>query len=152
MSNHTNGPNSSTQEQHSESPAPTVAPATAAPIPGPRASRLQQVFDHSLARTLRANSYANFSGCFPTPARYVPSSLESVWGQLNTKLEESARAEFEDIIRERDAVGQLNELDRLVIEAKQRMGEKGARDETGNEHGENVVVYVCGSSFGSFLW
>lgn len=71
---------------------------------------------------------------------------------MNTKLEESARAEFEDIIRERDAVGQLNELDRLVIEAKQRMGEKGARDETGNEHGENVVVYVCGSSFGSFLW
>ena len=140
MSNHTNSPHPSTQEQHSESPAPSANPATAAPIPGPRASRLQQVYDHSLARTLRANSYANFSGCFPTPARHVPSSLESVWRQLNTKLEESARAEFEDIIHERNAVGQLNELDRLVSEAKQRMGEEG------EQNGE-VIVYVFGPGF-----
>ncbi|KAF9885614.1 hypothetical protein FE257_012705 [Aspergillus nanangensis] len=79
-----------------------------------------RIFDQALGRTLRANSYANFSGCFPTPAKQVPASLESVWRQLNAKLEESARAEFEDILRERHAVEQLNELDRLVGEAKFR--------------------------------
>ncbi|KAF3395716.1 hypothetical protein F1880_007317 [Penicillium rolfsii] len=89
------------------------------PTPGLRASRLHQVFDQALARTLRANSYANFAGCFPTPARYVPASLESVWRQLNAKLEESAKAEFEEIIEERDAVRHLNDLDRLVNEAKE---------------------------------
>lgn len=124
----------------SNAPNPTQAPppAAATAVPGPRASRLQQVFDQALARTLRANSYANFAGCFPTPARYVPTSLESVWRQLNTKLEESARAEFEDIIRERDAVGQLNELDRLVGEARGRKEE----EEEGESGGEGVVVYV----------
>jgi kinetochore protein NNF1 len=35
-------------------------------------------------------------------------------------LEESAKAEFEDIVRERDAVRQLNELDRLMGEARYR--------------------------------
>lgn len=59
---------------------------------------------------------------------------------MNTKLEESARAEFEDIIHERNAVGQLNELDRLVSEAKQRMGEEG------EQNGE-VIVYVFGPGF-----
>ncbi|KAI9041694.1 uncharacterized protein KD926_006592 [Aspergillus affinis] len=88
-------------------PPPVPIPLT----PGPRAAVLQKVFDQALGRTLRANSYANFSGCFPTPAKYVPASLESVWRQLNTKLEESARAEFEDIVEEKDAVRQLNELD-----------------------------------------
>lgn len=46
--------------------------------------------------------------------------MESVWRQLNAKLEESAKAEFEDILSERDAVRQLNELDRLVGEARVR--------------------------------
>lgn len=98
-------------------------------VPGPRASRLQQVFGQALARTLRANSYANFSSCFPTPARHVPASLESVWRQLNAKLEESANAEFEEIIAEREAVKHLNELDRLVGEARTRKAED---ENTGN--------------------
>ncbi|KAJ6164363.1 hypothetical protein N7470_003035 [Penicillium chermesinum] len=93
--------------------------------PGPRASRLLQVFDQALARTLRANSYSNFASCFPTPARHVPASLESVWRQLNAKLEESAKSEFEEIIEERNAVAHLNDLDRLVNEAKARRGAEG---------------------------
>ncbi|GLA06094.1 hypothetical protein AnigIFM60653_006617 [Aspergillus niger] len=104
-------------------PGASPSPPPPAPVPltpGPRASKLQEIFDKALARTLRANSYANFSGCFPTPAKHVPASLESVWRQLNAKLEESAKAEFEDILAERDAVRQLNELDRLVGEAKVR--------------------------------
>lgn len=117
-------------------PAASPSPPPPAPVPltpGPRAAYLQKIFDQALARTLRANSYANFSGCFPTPAKHVPASLESVWRQLNAKLEESAKAEFEDILRERDAVRQLNELDRLVGEAKFRRE---------NGQGEGDVAYV----------
>ncbi|KAJ5176488.1 uncharacterized protein N7482_002365 [Penicillium canariense] len=119
------GPNSH-PPQHQ--PAPT---ASHSQTPGLRASRLHQVFDQALARTLRANSYSNFAGCFPTPARHVPASLESVWRQLNAKLEESAKAEFEEIIEERQAVRHLNELDRLVEEAKARR-ESGSAAENGN--------------------
>ncbi|KAJ9265320.1 hypothetical protein DTO195F2_1932 [Paecilomyces variotii] len=111
---------------HEASPSPPP-PAPVPLTPGPRASRLEKVYTEALSRTLRANSYANFSACFPTPAKYVPASLESVWRQLNAKLEESAKAEFDEIMREKDAVRGLNELDRLVGEAKLRMenGEEG---------------------------
>ncbi|KAE8351762.1 Nnf1-domain-containing protein [Aspergillus coremiiformis] len=109
-------PNSSRDLASPSPPPPAPVPLT----PGPRATVLQKTFNQALLRTLRANSYANFSGCFPTPAKHVPASLESVWRQLNAKLEESARAEFEDIVHERDAIRQLNELDRLMGEARHR--------------------------------
>lgn len=123
-----------TDAQAREDPASSTS--ASATTPGPRAQRLQQVFDQALARTLRANSYANFSGCFPTPGRHVPASLESVWRQLNAKLEESARAEFEDIVREREAVELLNELDRLVGEAR------GRREDKGDADGEEIAYVL----------
>ncbi|EER43180.1 MIND kinetochore complex component Nnf1 [Histoplasma capsulatum H143] len=121
-------PNGHTQQQEEQQQPPPQDPASPSPpppapiplTPGPRASRLQQVFFEALLRTLRANSYANFSACFPTPAKHVPHSLESLWRQLNAKLEQNARAEFEDVLREREVVRGLNELDRLVGEARLR--------------------------------
>lgn len=121
-------------------PAASPSPPPPAPIPqtpGPRASRLDQVFDQALARTLRANSYANFAGCFPTPARHVPASLEGVWRQLNAKLEANAKAEFDDIVAERDAVAHLNELDRLVNDARVRREQEGE-----NADEQERIVYV----------
>jgi kinetochore protein NNF1 len=66
---------------------------------------------------------------------------------LNAKLEESAKAEFEDILNERDAVRQLNELDRLVGEARARREQ--ARNGTERDamegveaEGEERVPYV----------
>lgn len=68
-----------------------------------------------------------------------------MWRQLNAKLEESAKAEFEDIVLERDAVRQLNELDRLVGEARYR---RDNGDNEMREEGENVAyVHLC-----DFLW
>lgn len=129
--NNTNQNTTTTKHPNQKPASPSPPPPAPVPLtPGPRASRLQQVFDQALARTLRANSYSSFSSCFPTPAKHVPASLESVWRQLNAKLEESARAEFEDIVAERDAVRQLNELDRLVGEARFR------KDNDGDGHGE----------------
>lgn len=129
---------SSSQQPQQPAASPSPPPPARAPqTPGPRASRLNQIFDQALARTLRANSYQNFASCFPTPARHVPASLEGVWRQLNAKLEANAKAEFEDIIDERDAVPHLNELDRLVSDAK-------ARKEQATEHAgeQEHVVYV----------
>lgn len=109
------------QSTHQTSPSPSPVPAPPVALtPGPRASRLQQVFSEALLRTLRANSYTNFAACFPTPAKHASASLASVWRQLNAKVEASARAEFEDILRERDVVRGLNELDRLIGEARLR--------------------------------
>ncbi|PWY86351.1 MIND kinetochore complex component Nnf1 [Aspergillus sclerotioniger CBS 115572] len=125
-------PEDSNTNRRPASPSPPP-PAPVALTPGPRAAKLQEIFDKALVRTLRANSYANFSGCFPTPAKHVPASLESVWRQLNAKLEESAKAEFEDILSERDAVRQLNELDRLVGEARYRK-ERGEGEESVAPH------------------
>ena len=145
ITNNNNNNNNNPQRPASPSPPP---PAPVPLTPGPRASRLQQVFDQALARTLRANSYSNFSSCFPTPARHVPASLESVWRQLNAKLEESAKAEFEDIVQERDAVAQLNELDRLVGEARFRRdnheneGQSQGQGGEGQEQGENVAYVI----------
>ncbi|EEQ86482.1 hypothetical protein RJZ56_001061 [Blastomyces dermatitidis] len=118
-----NGHTQQQQEQQQQQTPASPSPPPPAPVPltpGPRAVRLQQVFSQALLRTIRANSYANFAACFPTPAKRVPHSLESVWRQLNAKLEESARAEFEDVLREREVVKGLNELDRLVGEARLR--------------------------------
>ncbi|KGO75800.1 Glucose receptor Git3, N-terminal [Penicillium italicum] len=125
-------------------PAASPSPPPPAPIPqspGPRASRLNQVFEQALARTLRANSYANFAGCFPTPARHVPASLEGVWRQLNAKLEANAKAEFDDIVAERDAVAHLNELDRLVGDAKARREQEGENA----EGQERTVAHTLGA-------
>lgn len=123
-------------------PSPSPPPSAPIPLtPGLRASRLHQVFTESLSRTIRSNSYENFSACFPTPAKHVPHSLETVWRQLNAKLEESAKAEFEGVIRERDVVRGLNELDRLVGEARFRKenGEGGSGGGDGGD-GEGVVI------------
>ena len=67
---------------------------------------------------------------------------------MNAKLEESAKAEFEDIVRERDAVAQLNELDRLVGEARLRRdnheneGQSQGQGGEGQEQGENVAYVI----------
>ncbi|KAL2817244.1 Nnf1-domain-containing protein [Aspergillus cavernicola] len=120
------------------SPSPPPQPPIAQ-TPGPRVTRLQEIYAQALARTVRANSYANFAACFPTPAHHVPASLENVWRQLNAKLEESATAEFEDILVERDVIGQLNELDRLVGEARVRSEARGAGEGGQGQDGEGNV-------------
>ncbi|KAL4991605.1 Nnf1-domain-containing protein [Aspergillus falconensis] len=133
-------PNNRSREDQSPSPPPQPPIAQ---TPGPRVTRLQEIYAQALARTLRANSYANFAACFPTPAKHVPASLENVWRQLNAKLEESAKAEFEEILAERDAVAQLNELDRLVGEARARRDAAVAAGENGNgEKGERVPPHT----------
>ena len=104
----------------SASPSPPPQRPVAS-TPGVRAAALQKIFATALASTLKANSYANFSACFPTPAQHCPSALEGVWKQLNTKLEEGCTREFEAILQERNVVEGLNEWDSRIEDARRRL-------------------------------
>lgn len=106
-----------TQASASPSPPPQVPIVSA---PGPRAAALQKVFEGALSSSIKANSYVNFSSCFPTPAKYCPTALEGVWKQLNTRLEEECARDFEKILEERQVVEGLNQWDNMIEEARRR--------------------------------
>ncbi|KAK5467606.1 hypothetical protein LTS15_000579 [Exophiala xenobiotica] len=106
-----------TRASASPSPPPETPVASA---PGPRAAALQKVFAGALSSSIKANSYANFSSCFPTPARYCPTALEGVWKQLNTRLEEECTRDFDKILQERHVVEGLNQWDTMIDEARRR--------------------------------
>lgn len=103
----------------SASPSPPPE-APVASTPGPRAAALQKVFAGALSSSIRANSYANFSSCFPTPAKYCPTALEGVWRQLNTRLEEECIRDFDKIMEERQVVEGLNQWDSMIEDARKR--------------------------------
>ncbi|KAL8842642.1 MAG: hypothetical protein Q9170_000417 [Blastenia crenularia] len=105
--------------QTPRSPSPPPQPPVAQ-TPGPRAAQFQKLFGDALNHTIRTCSYSKFSSCFPTPAKYASQTLTSIWQQITTKVEASAKKEFEDIMAERDVVAGLNELERLVAEARSR--------------------------------
>ena len=106
-------------DRASASPSPPPQ-APIAGAPGPRAAALQKVYSGALTSSLKANSYANFSACFPTPAKYCPTALEGVWKQLNTRLEAECTKDFEKILEERSVVGGLNQWDALIEDARRR--------------------------------
>lgn len=114
--------------QAGRSPSPPPLPPVAQ-TPGPRAAQFQKLFGDALNHTIRTCSYSKFSACFPTPAKYASQTLNSIWQQITTKVEASAKKEFDDIMVERDVVAGLNELERLVGEAR-------SRKERGVEAGE----------------
>lgn len=106
-------------DRTSASPSPPPqAPVSAAP--GPRAGAVQKVFAGALSSSLKANSYVNFSACFPTPAKYCPTALEGVWKQLNMRLEEECTRDFEKILEERSVIEGLNQWDALIEDARRR--------------------------------
>lgn len=103
-------------------PAPPIAQT-----PGPHAIQFQRLFADALSHTLRTCSYAKFAACFPTPAAHAAATLESVWRQITDKVAASAHKEFEEIMAEREVVAGLNELERLVGEARGRAGKGGGK-------------------------
>jgi len=54
--------------------------------PGPRATRLQELFAATLKRTLDKISRDNFGSCFPTVAAKAPGTLEFVQRQMVERL------------------------------------------------------------------
>ena len=111
------------QVSRSPSPSPSLDPPVPT-APGPRATALQRLYSEAIAHVLKTCSYANFSACFPTPAKQVPLSIQNLHAQFTDKLGESMRRQFATLMEDRGVVGRLNELDGLVEDARARK-EKG---------------------------
>ncbi|KAI9902572.1 hypothetical protein N3K66_001924 [Trichothecium roseum] len=100
------------QEQQEEEPKQ--------PAPGPRATRLHDIYAQGLRHTLSKLSPAAFAGCYPTVAFHSPRHLEQIQQQSVARLGERAEREYADIMARRAAVARLNELDGVVGEAVRR--------------------------------
>ncbi|PNS21482.1 hypothetical protein CAC42_1261 [Sphaceloma murrayae] len=103
----------------SRSPSPASTPPIAS-TPGPRAAMLSKLYDEAVTHTLQACSYDNFAACFPTSARHVPDALQGLHNDFVTRLGERCRDQFQAILEDRKVVTSLNDLDRLVEEARKR--------------------------------
>ncbi|KAK8200940.1 hypothetical protein M8818_006259 [Zalaria obscura] len=103
----------------SRSPSPAAPPPVAA-TPGPRAAALQKLYSDALSHTLKTCNYANFASCFPTPAKNAEEDLQVFHSQFVERLDSQCREQFEMILRERNVIPALNDLDRLVDEARKR--------------------------------
>ncbi|KAK5989990.1 hypothetical protein PT974_08253 [Cladobotryum mycophilum] len=89
-------------------------------IPGPRATRFQQLYAHSLQRTLGKLKWDNFAACYPTIAKKAEPVLRQVQGQMVDKLGEKCEKEFENIMVTRQVVPKINELENLISDASHR--------------------------------
>jgi kinetochore protein NNF1 len=108
---------SATSPDHSPSPPPQ---APIASTPGIRAAGFIDIYNKTLNNTLSAISYSTFSECFPLIAAQAPGALKAMHESVVSRLGGFAREEFEVILRERDVVTRLNELDERIGEGKRR--------------------------------
>ncbi|KAJ6130142.1 Nnf1 [Penicillium capsulatum] len=104
---------------------PPQQPPAAASLPHPRPSL-----------KFPAHAHRAYTRSSDRLLRVLCAQTQSVWRQLNAKLEECANAEFEEIVAEREAVKHLNELDRLVNEARAR--KEGNEDKDGGREPGNA--------------
>ncbi|KKP01582.1 hypothetical protein THAR02_06330 [Trichoderma harzianum] len=111
---HPEGPNTDaqaeTQQHQSQQPV----------VPGPRASRLQELYAQSLKRTLGKLKWDNFAACYPTVASRAEPVLKQIQAQMVEKLGEKCEKEFESILVTRQVVPKLNDLETLISEATHR--------------------------------
>jgi kinetochore protein NNF1 len=103
----------------SRSPSPAAAPPVQQ-TPGPRAAALQKLYSDAITHTLRTCSYSNFASSFPTPARHDPDAMKDLHSDFVEKLHRTCTLHFEQILHDRHLVASLNDLDRLVEDARKR--------------------------------
>ncbi|THW79605.1 MIND kinetochore complex component Nnf1 [Aureobasidium pullulans] len=104
-------------------PSRSPSPAQAPPVqqtPGPRAAALQKLYSDAVSHTLRTCSYSNFTSSFPTPASHAPDAMKRLHTDFVEKLDRTCRLNFDQILRDRQVVASLNDLDRLVEDARKR--------------------------------
>ena len=122
------------EEKRSRSPSPAPPPPTPS-APGPRAAALQKLYHDAITHVLKTCSYANFAACFPTPARAAPGVLHDAHEQFIGTLDHWLRREFDSVLVARDVVPSLNELDRLIDDARRRKAQAVAE---GQEEGRTT--------------
>ncbi|UNI14071.1 Tyrosinase [Purpureocillium takamizusanense] len=110
------------QQQQNQGPDSPPLPARhAAAAPGPRASRLHDIYAQALGHTLRRlAAWDSFAGCYPTVAARAEPILRQVQGQMVDKMREKCEKEFENILAARHVVPSLNELESLIADASSR--------------------------------
>ncbi|THX97542.1 MIND kinetochore complex component Nnf1 [Aureobasidium pullulans] len=104
-------------------PSRSPSPAQAPPVqqtPGPRAAALQKLYSDAVSHTLRTCSYSNFASSFPTPASHAPDAMKRLHTDFVEKLDRTCKLNFDQILRDRQVVASLNDLDRLVEDARKR--------------------------------
>jgi kinetochore protein NNF1 len=82
--NHTDDADDDAQPSASPPPQATAAPV----VPGPRATRFQELYAQSLRRTLGKLKWDNFAACYPTVAKKAEPVLKQVQAQMAEKLGE----------------------------------------------------------------
>ncbi|CAK1354532.1 unnamed protein product [Cercospora beticola] len=113
----------------SRSPSPAGPPPTPS-APGPRATALQKLYNDAINHVLKTCSYTNFAACFPTPAREVPEAVKFLHEQFLHKFGDGLRKEFGLVLEDRNVVPSLNELDRLIEDARKRKAQATERGES----------------------
>ncbi|KAH7170277.1 Nnf1-domain-containing protein [Dactylonectria macrodidyma] len=103
--------------------SPPLPQRHTAVAPGPRASRLQELYAQRLQRTLGKLAWENFAGCYPTVSKKAEGVLRQVQGQMVDKLGEKCEKEFENIMVARQVIPKLNDLESLISDASHRRAE-----------------------------
>lgn len=101
-------------------PPTSGAAEPAAITPGPRASALHRLYSDATTHVLKTCSYRKFATCFPSPARNRADMLKDLHKQFTTDLGRQMRLNFEVILQDSEVVERLNELDRLIEDAKRK--------------------------------
>ncbi|KAH7023728.1 Nnf1-domain-containing protein [Ilyonectria destructans] len=115
------------EQPATDAPASPPLPSRhTAVAPGPRASRLQELYAQRLQRTLGKLAWQNFAGCYPTVARKAEGVLKQVQGQMVDKLGEKCEKEFENIMVARQVIPKLNDLESLISDASHRRAESSS--------------------------
>lgn len=155
-SRHTSWPQIKMPATTSRSPSPATDPPIAA-APGPRASALQKLYADAIAHTVKTCNYNNFASCFPTPAKHAPEAMKELHSDFIQKLHHSCKASpsrpapyysanwliqenFDIVLRDRDVVASLNDLDRLVEDARRRRAK--AQEAAAGQPVQQPVPYV----------
>lgn len=79
------------EPERNDAPGAPASPPLPAPhkaaAPGPRAVRLQQLFESSLGHMLSKVNWENLEGCYPTVAAGAPGMLRGVRKTMVERLE-----------------------------------------------------------------
>lgn len=97
---------------------------------GIRFKLLQKVLEKSLSESTKTITLEKLKGCYPELALTEDGvkALEIVRSQITEIWQEKSLAEFDAVFKERDVENSLNQLDRLIDEAKQRQQRNNAQE------------------------
>ncbi|KAI8578876.1 hypothetical protein K450DRAFT_244921 [Umbelopsis ramanniana AG] len=98
---------------------------------GKRAKKLNMLFEKYIERIIQSVSYAKFAICFSELDEQQHEALVMAHQQVCEYLEKSIREDFHSILVERQLIEKLNELDKLVEEAKRNNTAEARRSGAG---------------------